>query len=74
MIPLKVDQNAMTVTVPLDRFNECKTSYNPDKWKEVAPELWKCGEVGRWTIDHINNAATYKESNLWRLLPINQLN
>jgi hypothetical protein len=74
MVPLTVDQNAMTVTASLDQFNQYKTSYNPDKWKEVGPGLWECGEVGRWTIDNISNAATYKESNLWGLLPINQFN
>jgi GNAT superfamily N-acetyltransferase len=70
MIPLTVDQNAMTVTVPLDQFNHYRTSYNPDNWKEVWPGLWECGEVGRWTVNHIDSTATYKESNLWGLLPI----
>jgi GNAT superfamily N-acetyltransferase len=68
MEPLVVDHKAMTVIVSLDEFEQYKSIYNLGKWKEVAPEVWECGEVGQWKIE--NNQAVYQECNLWGKLPM----
>lgn len=63
MEPLVVDREAMTVTSSLDEFEDYKSHYNPDNWKEVAQGIWECGEVGQWTVNE--GQAVYKECNLW---------
>lgn len=69
MKPLAVDRNAMTVPVSLDEFIQIMNSgYNQGMWQEVAPDIWECGEVGRWIIDRNLEKAIYKESNLWGII------
>lgn len=68
MVPLIVDRQAMTVVVSLKEFNQYKSSYFPEKWKEVAKGVWECGQVGQWKVDE--KEAVYQESNLWGQIPM----
>lgn len=68
MMPLIIDRNAMTVPVNLAEFEHYKTTYHPERWKQVAPDLWECGEVGQLTIK--GNQAIYQESNYWGQIPL----
>lgn len=65
MQPLKVDHKAMVVPVSLQEFARYQKEYNPEKWVEISPNIWECGEVGTWKVDAKNGLAVYKESNLW---------
>lgn len=71
MQPLAVDKNAMTVEMPINEFQELINNYNVGMWKEVATDIWECGEVGRWIIIKNEDKAIYKESNLWGHIPLN---
>lgn len=63
MQPLRIEEQSMKVTVPLDTFQEYQQSYNPHKWKEVTEGRWECGETGTWTVQR--DQAVYVEPNLW---------
>jgi len=69
MVPLAVDNQAMTVKVSLKEFYQYQDEYKPDFWQEVAPEIWECGEVGQWQVNKESGLAVYQESNLWGKLP-----
>lgn len=68
MQPLRIEERAMVVEVPLSTFEEYQRTYHPQKWKEVEPGQWECGETGSWFVkgDH----AVYIEPNIWGELPI----
>jgi GNAT superfamily N-acetyltransferase len=65
---LRVAEDSMVVTVSAKKFEELKESYNMGLWKEIAPDVWECGEVGRWHAQR--RYATYIEPNLWGEMPI----
>lgn len=64
MKPLKVDSQAMIVSIPISEFNQIKQPH----WKLVNDQ-WECGEVGSWTVNENTGLATYIESNLWGYIP-----
>jgi GNAT superfamily N-acetyltransferase len=74
MKPLKIDHQAMVVTVPLSEFYEIQTIHKPEMWQIVGSQDEiqgvECGEVGAWHVDLGNQSATYIESNIWGTLPI----
>jgi hypothetical protein len=65
---LKVDDKAMTVTVPLSGFE----AYKQPDWEKILPGVWECGEVGKWMVDEKSDIATYEESNVWGSLPLSK--
>lgn len=71
MRPLRVDDAAMVVEVPMDEFTKYKQTYNPEKWRQVGNQkhMWRCGETGVWYVNH--DTATYIESNVWGILESN---
>lgn len=69
MQPIKIDENAMCVTIDLLEFEELKKTYKPEIWKQTEVSIWECGEVGQWSIDEDANTAIYIESNVWGILP-----
>lgn len=64
---LKAVENSTVVTVPKKKFEEFKENYNKPLWNEIAPDLWECGEAGRWHDQ--GSYATYIEPNLWGEMP-----
>lgn len=67
---LRVDDAAMVVPeVPIEEFNNYRETYNPEKWRQIAPHVWRCGETGVWITGE--NSATYIESNVWGILDQN---
>lgn len=70
MTPLKVDHQAMTVSISIEEFSHYQQTHKPEVWKEVIPGIWECGEVGQWKVDTNQNLATYQESNLWGMLSV----
>ncbi len=70
MEPLIVDRKAMSVTVPINEFDDYMNNYNPHIWKQVDDDVWECGEVGQWTVDFHSGLAVYKECNLWGKIPL----
>lgn len=67
---LRIDDAAMVVTdVSKEQFDEWQRIYNPEKWKQIAPSVWRCGETGVWLVGPQN--ATYVESNVWGILDQN---
>lgn len=67
---LRVDDAAMVVPeVPMGEFNKYRETYNPEKWKQIAPHVWRCGETGVWITGE--KFATYVESNIWGILEEN---
>jgi hypothetical protein len=65
MMPHGVDDCAMTVKVSLETFHTYKQDYHPRSWFQIGENMWECGEVGTWTVNRIEDTATYTESNLW---------
>lgn len=64
---LRIDDAAMVVPdVPRETFDDYRKTYNPDKWKQIAPSVWRCGETGLWLVGE--KTATYVESNVWGIL------
>lgn len=64
---LRVDDAAMVVPdVPREQFDEYRRTYNPEKWKQIAPAVWRCGETGIWLAG--KESAVYVESNVWGIL------
>lgn len=68
MKPLRVEPHSMVVTVDMQTFETYRQTYNPQKWKEIEPGRWECGETGSWFVT--GNQAVYIEPNLWGELPI----
>lgn len=68
MEPLRIENDAMTVEVPLDTFKEYQEAYRPDKWKEIDKGMWECGETGSWHIKE--DTAIYGEPNIWGTIPV----
>lgn len=64
---LRVDDAAMVVPdVSRDQFEEYRKSYKPERWKQVSPTVWRCGETGVWLVGE--KTAVYAESNVWGIL------
>ncbi len=68
MIPLKIENSAIKVEVPLSKFYEYQKTHKPEAWFRKPDGQWECGEAGCWTIK--NNMATYVEPNLWGEIPL----
>ncbi|MBI2031380.1 MAG: hypothetical protein HYT08_02080 [Candidatus Levybacteria bacterium] len=67
MMILRVDDYAMMVPdVPIEQFNEYRSTYTPDKWRQLRPNVWRCGQTGVWIVGE--NTATYAEGNVWGIL------
>lgn len=67
---LRIDDAAMVVPdVPREEFDEYRRTYNPEKWKQISPTVWRCGETGIWLVGE--KSATYAESNVWGILEEN---
>lgn len=67
---LRMDDAAMVVPdVTRSEFENHKSSYNPEKWKQIAPAVWRCGETGVWLVGE--KSAVYVESNVWGILDQN---
>jgi hypothetical protein len=67
---LKVADQAMVRTVPLQEFYQFHRSYNLGLWEEIEEYIWECGEVGRWYVDKSASTASYKENNVWGEIPL----
>jgi hypothetical protein len=63
MKPLRVEERSMVITVDMNTFETYRQTYNPQKWKEVVPGRWECGETGSWFVT--GNTAVYIEPNVW---------
>src|SRR3989344_7579303 len=64
---LRIDDAAMVVPdVSIEQFDEYRRTYKPEKWKQIAPSVWRCGETGIWLAG--DKSATYVESNVWGIL------
>jgi len=70
MHPLAIDAHAMTVEVSLSDFDWYKHTYHPNQWEKTKTGIWECGEVGSWSVDMLAGKATYQESNVWGMIPI----
>lgn len=68
MKPLIVRDNSLVVEVSKAEFKKFKTYHNKELWKEISPNVWECGEVGRWYVG--NEKAVYKEPELFGKLPL----
>lgn len=67
---LRVDDAGMVVPdVPREKFDEYKRTYRPDRWRQLSPSVWRCGETGLWLVG--DKSATYVESNVWGILDQN---
>ncbi|SRR6266571_1880908 len=68
MKPLRIEERSMVVEVPRSTFEEYRETYYLQKWKQIEPGQWECGETGSWFVrgDH----AVYIEPNIWGELPI----
>ncbi|HUL14289.1 MAG TPA: hypothetical protein VLU73_19220 [Methylococcaceae bacterium] len=71
MRPLKIADQAMVRTVPLQEFYQYHQFYNLGLWEKIEEDVWECGEVGRWYIDKSASSATYRENNVWGEIPLN---
>lgn len=64
---LRVDDAAMVVPdVSREQFDEYKRTYNTERWKQIAPAVWRCGETGIWFVGE--KSAVYAESNVWGII------
>jgi GNAT superfamily N-acetyltransferase len=68
---LKIADQAMVRTVPLQEFYQYHQSYNFGLWEEIEEDVWECGEVGRWYVDKSTSSASYRENNVWGEIPLN---
>lgn len=67
---LRIDDAAMVVTdVTRGEFDDYRKTYKPEKWKQISPTVWRCGETGVWFVGKKN--AVYAESNVWGILDNN---
>lgn len=70
MRQLRIDDYAMVVPdVPRETFDEYRATYNPGRWRQISPTVWRCGETGIWIAG--DKTATYAESNVWGILDQN---
>jgi len=64
---LRIDDIAMVISdVSREQFDEYRSTYKPERWKNIAPNVWRCGETGLWLVG--DTSATYIESNVWGIL------
>jgi GNAT superfamily N-acetyltransferase len=68
MVPLRIENAAITVEVSRDQFEMLRNTYNKNNWRRNSEGKWECGEAGTWTI--IEDKAIYAEPNLWSEIPI----
>lgn len=67
---LRIDDAAMVVTdVAREEFDGYRKTYKPDKWRQISPTVWRCGETGVWFVGE--KSAVYAESNVWGILDKN---
>lgn len=67
MVQLRIDDAAMVVPdVSREEFDSYRAAYTPEKWKQIAPSVWRCGETGVWIVGE--KTAAYVESNVWGIL------
>lgn len=67
---LRIDDAAMVVPdVSREQFDEYSKTYKPDKWRQISPTVWRCGETGIWLVG--GKSAVYVESNVWGILDNN---
>jgi hypothetical protein len=65
---MQEDPQAMQVSISLADFNQYRLSFKPEAWVEIQPGVWECEEVGTWVV--VAETATYKESNVWGIIPL----
>lgn len=64
---LRVDDAAMVIPdISREQFDEYRKTYKPDRWKQISPSVWRCGETGVWLVGE--KSAVYAESNVWGIL------
>lgn len=64
---LRIDDAAMVVPdVTREEFDDYRETYKPEKWKQISPGVWRCGETGLWFVGE--KSAVYAESNVWGIL------
>jgi ribosomal protein S18 acetylase RimI-like enzyme len=68
MVPLRIENAAITVEVAKSQFEEYRKTFNKYKWSINNEGKWECGEAGTWTIN--GDKAIYSEPNLWSEIPI----